>query len=201
MLVAQVFFHNDKHAFHLYLYVPEKGDNTVMSTIPVCLLNKAFPNAMAGIKYAHVSNSFSGDKLLQLLAQKILNRKELHAYFYSDYILTNGRATLELAEQVIKLQEVLHFFPNSYFTARTDNVKFFVLNQTYIRKKRHILRTARYISQADFDYNYIFTKEMRLEFEQLKQENSLYIELLEESGVEYVLLLNSEKELLMFVSV
>lgn len=201
MLVSQVFFHGDKHAFHLYLNVDRKGNNALLSTIPVSLLSKFFPNTMLSIKYAHVASPFSGDKLLQKLAGKILRKKELHAYFYKDYILTNGRASLELAEQVIKFQDVMHFFPNNYYTQKTESVKFFVINQIYLRKQRHILRTAKYITQVDFDYNYIFTKQMRKEFEILQQKNSLCIELMEDCGVEYVLLLNSERELLMFVSV
>lgn len=201
MLVAQVFFHKNAHAFHLYLYVDYKGENILMSTVPKCLLEKYFPNTMASIKYAHVSSAFSGDKLLQMLSEKILLKKELHAFFYPDYLLAGSRATLELAEKVIKLQDVMHIRPNSYYTQKTDSIKFFVLNQIYLRKKRHILRSARFISKEDFDYNYIFTPQMRLEFETLQQKNSLYIELMEDCGVEYVLLLNSERELLMFVSV
>lgn len=201
MVVAQVFFQGDLHAFHLYLHVDQKGENTLMSTVPHCLLNKFFPSTMATIRHAQVPNAFECDKLLQILANKILGKKELHAYFYKEYMLTNGRVSPDIAETIINYQDIMLFYPSSYYTTKTNEIKFFVLNQIYCRKKRHILRTAKHINKDDFDYNYIFNAEMRLEFELLLKQNSMFIEIVEEGKVEYVLMLSDDRELLMFVVV
>ncbi len=200
MLVVRGFFFRGKHAFHLYLNIDRNGDKMLLSTIPMGLIKKAFPNTLASIRFAHIPNQQAGEKYLQLLANKILKNKELHAHFYRDFVLEDGKVTIETVEQILKLQEIIHFYACDFYTERIDYLKFFVLNQTFMCKKRHILKTARYITRAEFEYNYIYNKDLATEFERILEPEFLYLELSQESGVEYVLVL-SDEELKMFISV
>lgn len=201
MVISQVYFNKGKHAFHLILHVGRNGVNTLLSTVPNCLLNKVFPCTMATIKYAYIPSTTSAEEYLQKLADKILRRKELHEHFYPDYLLMDGRAALDLAEEMINLQEMLHFFPRTHYSAQSNWIEFFVITQMYLRKRRHILRTASRISRSDFEFNYLFNKRMELEFEAISEPN-IQIELVEDGHVEYALVICRDKqELLMFICV
>jgi hypothetical protein len=200
MLVSIVQKYNGKEAFHIYLNVDKNGENILLATIPLTLINKLFPNTLATIRYAHIPSQQACEKYLDLLAEKIFKSKILQAHFYRDFVLEDGIASEETVEQILMLQEIIHFYPCDFFTERIDYLKFFVLNQTFMRKKRHILKTARYITRAEFEYNYIYNKDLATEFERILEPEFLYLELSQESGVEYVLVLSGE-ELKMFISV
>lgn len=199
MLVSQVFFHRGSHAFHLYLNVDKQGDNTVLSTVPAPLLQKLFPNLMATIRFAHVPNAFAGEKYLQMLSERILKCEDLHRYFYPDYLLEGGRVSIKVAEQVINMNEILHMYPRSFYSPKTDKVQFFVLSQMYNRKKRHILRTAMFICRDRFEYEYVLNKAMEKDFELLTRATCFFLELSEEGQIEYALVLDENKELMMLV--
>lgn len=154
---------------------------------------------MATIRFAYIPNAFAGDRYLQMLGKRILNCEDLRKYFYPEYLLEGGRLTLETAEQIINLKEILPLYPRSFYSKKTDKVQFFVLSQMYNQRKRHILRTASFICREKFEYEYVLNKAMELEFEQLNKCIFVYLELEEEGQIEYALVLNENKELMMLV--
>jgi hypothetical protein len=198
MLISQVFFYKGSHAFNLYLNVEKQSDNTVLSTIPTSLLQKYFPSLMATILFAHIPNAFAGEKYLQMLSNRVFRCAELHVYFYPNYLQENGRVSVEVAEQIINLQDSIHMLPRCYYSEQTDKVKFFVLSHLFLRKKRHILRTAQFISKDRFEHDYLLSVEMMQEFKSHNEQNT-YLELLEEGQIEYVLVLSPQEELKMFI--
>lgn len=200
MLVSAVFFSGSNHAFHLYLMRGEK-ENILLSTLPVTLLEKAFPNLYATIKHSFLANPFAADLLLQELGERMLKKKELKEYFYPEYLLTKGRIRFETAEQIIKFQEVLPMFASTFFSKEIDPVKFYVVNHMYRIKKQNIKRVGRQITSDKFDNEYIQDECMRSEYETLEIKSPIILELREEGRVAYVLVLDSESNLQMFVVV
>lgn len=200
MLVSAVFFDGNNHAFHLYLM---KGyrENILLSTLPIFLLEKAFPNLYATMKYSFFANPFSVDLRLQELGEMILKKPEFKQYFYPDFLLNQGRIRFELAEQIIKYQEVLPMFASTFFSKEIDPIKFYVVNQMYQTKKRHIKRVGMQISVDRFEYEYIQDECMRNVFDNIVIKDPIILEMREEGRVEYVLVLNSNLDLEMFVVV
>lgn len=176
-------------------------ENILLSTLPVTLLERTFPNAYATIKHSFLANPFAADLLLQELGERILKKKELKEYFYPEYLLNKGRIRFEIAEQIIKYQEVLPMFASTFFSKEVDPVKFYVVNQMYRIKKRHIKRVGFQITSDKFDYEYIQDECMRNEFDNIGIKDPIILELREEGRVAYVLVLNSNLDLEMFVVV
>lgn len=176
-------------------------ENILLSTLPVTLLERTFPNAYATIKHSFLANPFAADLLLRELGERILKKKELKEYFYPEYLLKKGRIRFEIAEQIIKYQEVLPMFSRTFFSKEIDPVKFYVVNQMYRIKKRHIIRVGMQISVDRFEYEYIQDECMRNEFDNIGIKDPIILELREEGRVAYVLVLNSNLDLEMFVVV
>ena len=201
MLVSQVYFQAERHAFHLFLRVEKSGHNILMSTIPICLLWKYFPSAMHSLKHAFLADEFDANDKMEILSKIILNRPELHNFFYQDWILENNRIPFEDAEQITKYQEMLPLLPGYHFSTKTEKLKFFVLNQIFLRKQRHILRTAKLIPECYFKKEYIFNAEIEKEYLEFKKDELIYLELAEAHDVDYVLILDKDKNLKLFLSV
>lgn len=200
MLVSAVFFDGNNHAFHLYMMIGQK-ENILLSTLPVTLLERTFPNAYATIKHSFVANPFSADRLLQELGEMILTKNELKVYFYPEYLLKKGRIRFEIAEQIIKYQEVLPMFSRTFFSKEIDPVKFYVVNQMYQLKNQHIKRVGMQITIDKFEYEYIQNECMRNEFNNIGIKDPIILELREEGRVAYALLLDSDYRLQIFVVV
>ncbi|MEZ4937064.1 MAG: hypothetical protein R2799_05675 [Crocinitomicaceae bacterium] len=156
---------------------------------------------METIKHAYIPSPFAGDRYMQQIADKILQKKELHPYLYPDYLLTNGRANFEIAEQIIKYHELLPLVVHSFETKNTNAVKFFVFSQIFERKKRNILRYSIPICRPRFQHEYIFNKKMEMEFERITEKGMKFLEVIEDQQVQYVLVINQSNELIMVVSI
>lgn len=200
MLVSQVYFQGEQHAFHLYLNVPEKGENTLVSTIPNELIQKHFPRSYATLKYGYFENAFSADKFMNILAERILTTKKLAQYYYPDYLLKNGRANFNTAEALIKLLDNLPLYSRTHYCQSNCPLLFWTLTVKFMRMKRNILRTGVQITKSEFG-EYIMNDLMKADFTSVGAEGDVYLTLAEYGQVEYVLALSKQQELKFFISI
>ncbi len=199
MLVSQVYFQGDQHAFHLYLNVPEKGENTLMSTIPHELIQKYFPLSYATLKYGYFENAFTADKFMNILAERILKTKKLAQYYYPDYLLKDGRANFNTAEALIKLLDNLPLYSRTHYCQSNCPLLFWTLTIKFMRMKRNILKTGFRIEKDEFE-DYVINDLMKTDFAHISSEGDVYLTLAEYGQVEYVLVINKRQELKFFIS-
>ncbi|MCB0476758.1 MAG: hypothetical protein KDC84_01250 [Crocinitomicaceae bacterium] len=199
MLVAQVFFHGENHAFHLYINVDFKKGNTILSTIPVEVLNKYHRSTIIEIENAFVPSEFAANHYLEQLGKRILKNSDLHCYFYPEYLLQNGRLPFRLVEEIIKYQEILPLVPGAHYCQYSCPPKFFVLNSIYERKKRLILKTGQETTSAVF-MDYLTNDNMMQDFQELDDSESHYLMMYEEGELEYLLLIDKATRLKMIIS-
>jgi hypothetical protein len=199
MLVSQVYFHENKHAFHLYLKVDFRCGNLLLSTIPLEVLKSKFPKTIMTLNHAYITSAFEGEKYLNSLANKIIAIKELHVYFYPDFILQEQRLKLDIVDDIINKSENLPIYTRTHYCRFSFPVEFFIMSSMFLSKKKLILRTAEEISVNEF-MTYLLTSNMRIDFSMLDDSLSSYYKIFEEGVLEYLLLLNSRQELRMVVS-
>ncbi len=200
MLVSQVYFFEEQHAFHLYLHVPYKGHNTLVSNIPYELLEKNFPSTFATLKYGYFADAFSADEYLTKMSEKIIATHSLHQFFYPEYLLGGcGRVSFGTAEAIIKLIDNLPIYSRTHYCEGNCPLLFWVLSIKYNRLKRHILRTGLRIPQDVFE-DYLFNQLMTSDYRKIQEPGDVYLTLLEYGNVEYVLVIGIKKELKFFIS-
>lgn len=199
MLVSQVHFYKEKHAFHLYLLVNDKGENILASTIPRELLQKHFPSTYATLTYGYFPNAFSADRYLNIMADCILSRKVFKQFFYPDYLLVNGRANFETAESLIKLIDSFPLYSRTHYCKSNCPLLFWALTMKYNRMKRHILRTGTQIQKSQFE-GYLLSEMMEQDYVHINNERAIHLILTEYGQPEYALVLNEYHELKFFVA-
>ena len=200
MLFSQVYFFEEHHAYHLYLHVPDKGHNTLVSTIPYELLEKYFPSTFNTLKYGYFADAFAADNYLTQMSEKIFATKSLHQFFYPAYLLGDyGRVSFGTAEAIIKLIDNFPIYSRTHYSESNCPLQFWVLSIKYNRLKRHISRTGTEISKIEFE-DFIWHDLMRNDFAQISGPGDIYVTLSEYGTDEYVLVIDRQQQLKFFIS-
>lgn len=181
MVTSYTAHFNGRIAFHLYLN-REKKDNILFSTIPPRLLIKCYQSQLYHIKKALVFNDFGAHRQLESLANKILENKGLHPYFYPEYL--NGN--FEVAEALIFLQNNFELKANTCYSKSFNRIEFFHLQQVFMMDTSFCLKRGKQISYRAFIEEYNRRGDVQLVFNEFEP-NSLFFFEFDDENFDYVI--------------
>jgi hypothetical protein len=199
MLVCQVFFFEQKHAFHLYLHVDFRNGNKLLSNIPTEVIKRHFPKLMVALKHAYIPSAIFGDKYLQHIAKHILANKLFHAFFYPNYLLNYGRISLNQVDLIINSSEQLKLFPKTHYCKNSFPLEFYVMSQMFLTNCKCTLKEAEEINVVDY-MDYLMHTSMHEDFSLLDDSRSRYFKVIEEGELFYLLMLDENLQLKMVIS-
>ena len=197
MLASKAAYSKGRVAFHIYL-ISDKT-NTLYSTLPYELLKRHLQKELFHLSNAIIVNQKMADRVLGEVSERILMDERFTLYFYPAYLF-NLNLNFLTAERLIHFQDAFAVQPGMCFSAKSNPLEFFHIQQRFYLFRSYIIRRGKFISLDSFKSKFIVSVESQYIFESIQEGVCSYLDF-EEEDADMAGVVDSHGSLIMLVSI